>query len=111
MLKKKKSSDLFDNGWLASRWYMYINGFLDLGRWTNFKPIIGDIFEPTSFLNVGVTLLPNKTPTLAQRMIAVWAIPVLMIISNSTTVIAKIKEMPRSLFYVIPHYITMDYER
>ena len=26
---------------------------------------------------------------------------------NSTTVIAKIKGMPRSLFYVIPHYVTM----
>ena len=29
----------------------------------------------------------------------------------STTVIAKIKGMPRSLFYIIPHYITMDYEK
>ena len=29
----------------------------------------------------------------------------------STTVIAKIKEMPRSLFYVIPCYVTMDYEK
>ena len=28
----------------------------------------------------------------------------------STTVIAKIKEMARSLFYVIPRYVTMDYE-
>ena len=30
---------------------------------------------------------------------------------NSTTVIAKIKGMPRSLFYVIPRYVTMDYEK
>ena len=29
----------------------------------------------------------------------------------STTVIAKIKGMPRSLFYDIPCYVTMDYER
>ena len=29
----------------------------------------------------------------------------------STTVIAKIKRMPRSLFYVIPRYVTMDYEK
>ena len=29
----------------------------------------------------------------------------------STTVIAKIKEMPRSLFYVIPRYVTMDFEK
>ena len=29
----------------------------------------------------------------------------------STTVIAKIKGMPRSLFYVIPRYVTMDYEK
>lgn len=43
---KKESFELFDNGWLASRWY--INGFLDLGRWTNFKPIVGDIFGPMS---------------------------------------------------------------
>ena len=28
-----------------------------------------------------------------------------------TTVIAKIKWMPRSLFYVIPRYVTMDYEK
>ena len=32
-------------------------------------------------------------------------------IYNSTTVIAKIKGMPRSLFYVIPRYVTMDYEK
>ena len=30
---------------------------------------------------------------------------------NSTTVIAKIKEMLRSLFYDIPCYVTMDYEK
>ena len=30
---------------------------------------------------------------------------------NSTTVIAKIKGMPRSLFYVIPRYVTMDYDK
>ena len=29
----------------------------------------------------------------------------------STTVIAKIKGMPRSLFYVIPRFVTMDYEK
>ena len=32
-------------------------------------------------------------------------------IYNSTMVIAKIKGMPRSLFYVIPPYVTMDYEK
>ena len=32
-------------------------------------------------------------------------------ISNSTMVIAKIKEMPTSSFYVIPCYVTMDYEK
>ena len=32
-------------------------------------------------------------------------------IYNSTTVIAKIKEMLRSLFYDILYYITMDYEK
>ena len=32
-------------------------------------------------------------------------------IFHSTTVIAKIKGMPRSLFYVIPRYVTMDYEK
>ena len=31
--------------------------------------------------------------------------------SHSTTVIAKIKGMPRSLFYDIPCYVTMDYEK
>ena len=32
---------------------------------------------------------------------------------NSTTVIAKIKGMPRSLFYdtPVPCYVTMDYEK
>ena len=30
---------------------------------------------------------------------------------NSTTDIAKIKEMPRSLFYYIPRYVTMDYDK
>ena len=29
----------------------------------------------------------------------------------STTVIATIKEMPQSLFYDIPCYVTMDYEK
>ena len=29
----------------------------------------------------------------------------------STTVIAKIKGMPRSLFYDIPRYVTMDSEK
>ena len=29
----------------------------------------------------------------------------------STTVIAKIEGMPRSLFYVIPRYVTMDHEK
>ena len=33
------------------------------------------------------------------------------IIMYSTTVIAKIKGMPRSLFYVIPRYVTVDYEK
>ena len=28
-----------------------------------------------------------------------------------TTVIAKIKEMPLSLFYVIPRFVSMDYEK
>ena len=32
-------------------------------------------------------------------------------IRDSTTVIAKIKGMPRSLFYVIPRYVTVDYEK
>ena len=36
---------------------------------------------------------------------------ILKFIYNSTMVIAKIKGMPRSLFYVIPPYVTMDYEK
>ena len=35
----------------------------------------------------------------------------LRFISNSTTVIAKIRELPWSLFYDIPFYVTMDDEK
>ena len=35
----------------------------------------------------------------------------LLYISNSITVLAKIKEMPRSYFYDIPCFATMDYEK
>ena len=33
------------------------------------------------------------------------------VILISTTVIAEIKEKPQSLFYIIPRYVIMDYEK
>ena len=38
-------------------------------------------------------------------------VQILRNIYNDTTVIAKIKEKPRSLFYDIPCYVTMGYEK
>ena len=40
-----------------------------------------------------------------------WLEMMQLIMQNSTTVIEKIKEMPRSLFYYIPCYVTIGYEK